>query len=109
MLVRFWFYLNLGTPGRLAGAERGSCVLQMALDVRCVRVRATHHAPRGPLRLLEHGHGLADIVERGVGVRVERHRVIPPHREREIIILSENASHDGHHFAHQRLGFFEAL
>ena len=33
------------------------------------RVRATEHAPRGPFRVLERRHGLAEIVERGAGGR----------------------------------------
>ena len=49
------------------------------------------------------------IVERGAVVSVERHSVIPPHLERESIILAESASHHGNHFAQQCLGFFEAL
>ena len=40
---------------------------------------------------------------------LERHSVIPPHLERESIILAESASRHGHQFAHQYLGFFEAL
>ena len=31
---------------------------------------ASKHAARGPLRVLERRHGLAEIVERGAGVRV---------------------------------------
>ena len=38
-------------------------------------MRASEHAPRGPFQLLERRHGLADIVERGDGVPVERVRV----------------------------------
>jgi hypothetical protein len=34
-------------------------------------VRATEHASRDPFRLLERIHGLAEIVERGTGVRVD--------------------------------------
>ena len=33
---------------RLAGAERGSRVMQCALDICCERVRAAEHAPRDP-------------------------------------------------------------
>ena len=40
-------------------------------------MRAAKHAPRDPFRLLERRHGLADIIDRGVGIRVERLRVIP--------------------------------
>ena len=69
-------------------------------------MRAAEHAPRGPFRLLESCHGLADIVERAV---VERLRVIPPHLERDIMTLSKNASRHGNHVAQQCLGFFEAL
>ena len=53
---------------RLAGAERGSRVSQGSLDRLCGRVRTAEHAPRGPFRLLERRHGLAEIVERGGGV-----------------------------------------
>ena len=45
---------------------------------------------------------------RGAGVHVERPRVSPLHHEREIMILSENASRHGYHFAQQCLGFSEA-
>ena len=37
-------------------------------------MRATEHAPRGPFHVLERRHGLAEIVERGTGVPVERLR-----------------------------------
>ena len=49
--------------------------MQVALEFRCERVRATKHASRGPCRLLERRHGLAEIVERAGWVVVERHRV----------------------------------
>ena len=38
-------------------------------------MRGAEHAPRDPCRLIERRHGLADIVERGVGVQAERLRV----------------------------------
>ena len=41
-------------------------------------MRATEHAPRDPFRILESRHGLAEIVERGTGVLIERPRVIQP-------------------------------
>ena len=63
---------------RLAGAEHGSRVLQIALNVHCERVCATEHAPRGPFHVLERRHSLAEIIERGAVVPVERHRVNPP-------------------------------
>ena len=106
MLVRFWFYLNwfylnLGTPGRLAGAERGSRVLQITLNFRCERVRTTKHTPRDPFRGLERRHGLAEIVERGAVVSVEHPSVKPPQFERDIITVSENPSRHGHRFAQE--------
>ena len=55
---------------RLAGGERGSRFLQAELGLRCERVRPSKHAPRGPFRLRERRHGLAEIVERGAGVTV---------------------------------------
>ena len=39
----------------------------------------TENAPRGPFQLLEHRHGLAEIVERDAGVLVECLCVNPPH------------------------------
>jgi len=60
-----------------AGEERGSRLSQIALNLHCDRVRATEHAPRGPFYVLERRHGLAVLVERGVGVQVERQRVNP--------------------------------
>ena len=47
--------------------------------VHCVRMRAPQHAARDPFRLLERCYGLAEIVERGGGVLVERLRVILSH------------------------------
>ena len=94
---------------RFAGAKRGSRDLQIALNPNCGRMRAAEHAPRGPFNFLERRHGLAEIVERGGGVLVERPRVRPPHPEREFIAFSRNTSRHGYRFAQQRLGFFEAL
>ena len=93
---------------RLAGAERGSRVVQVDPNVHCCRVRATKHASRSPFRVLENIHGLAEIVERGVGVLVECQGVIPLHHEREIMIFAKNAPRHGYRLAQQRLGFFEA-
>ena len=53
---------------RFAGGERGSRLLQFAFNPSCKRVRATKHAPRGPLYLLACLNGLAEIVERRAGV-----------------------------------------
>ena len=60
---------------RLAGAEHGSRVLQIAPHRSCQRMRATQHAPRDQFRVLERRHSLAEIVERGVSVEVEHLRV----------------------------------
>ena len=54
---------------RFAGAERGSRLSQFALNAHCGRVRAAEHAARDLCRILEHRHGLAEIVERGAGVQ----------------------------------------
>ena len=48
---------------RFAGAERGSRVLQGLLNPSCDRVRTAKHAPRGPFRVLERRHALAEIFE----------------------------------------------
>ena len=87
--------------GQPAGVERVSRALQFALHVHCERVCAAEHASRDPFRVLEGRHGLAEIAARGVVVFVERIRVVPSHREREAIILAENASRHGHRFAQQ--------
>ena len=63
--------------------ERCSRESQFALNPHHVRVRAAEHAPRGPCRLLERRHSLAEIVEGGAFVLVERPRVNPPHHEQE--------------------------
>ena len=68
-------YLSLCT---LAGAERGSRVLQGCPNIHCGRVRAAKDASHDPFRVLERRHALAEIVEGGGGVLVERHRVNPP-------------------------------
>ena len=99
----------LPAPRRLAGAEQGSGVSEVFLNPRCGRVRAAKYAPRSPCHVLERCHGLADIVERGAVVVVERLRVIHPHSERDFMTLPKNALRRGQYFAQHRLGFFEAL
>ena len=72
----------------------------MVLNPSCGRVRATKNAPRNTFRVLKPRYGLAEIVERGGWVPVERLRVIPPHLERKAIV-SENASRHWNRFAQQ--------
>ena len=60
---------------RLAGAEDDSRVSQCSVNSRCERVCTTEHAPRDPFRLFERRNGLAEIVERGARVLVERDRI----------------------------------
>ena len=93
---------------RLAGAERGSRGSQILLNRPRERICATEHAPRGRCHVLKRRYGLADIVERGAFVIVERRRVIKPRPERELMTLPENASLRGHNFAKHHLGFLEA-
>ena len=62
--------------------------MQIVLNPHYNRVRAAENAPRSPFHVLERHHGLAEIVERGAGVQVERLSVNQAHLEREIIILS---------------------
>ena len=45
---------------------------QIPLNLNCARVRTTEDAPHDPCRVLERRHCLAEIIERGVGVLVER-------------------------------------
>ena len=101
--ISHWLF----SPGgrSLAGAEDGSRVSHGYLDPRCDRMRATEHAPRDPFRGLERRYCLAEIVECGVGVPAECHRVIRPQRERESMISSENTVCHGYCFAQQRLCF----
>ena len=122
MLVRFldfllrnrrgktWGKAGSGKCGgvRLVGAKHCPCGLQLALNVHCGRMRATKHAPRDPSRVLARRHCLAAIFERGTRVDVERLRVIPPHSDCVLIIISKNASRHGYHFEQKWFGFFEA-
>ena len=55
---------------QFAGEEHSPRVSQTVLNIRCERMRAAEHAPRGPLRVLEGRNGLAEIVERGAVVIV---------------------------------------
>ena len=93
---------------RLAGAERCSRPSQFFLHDFCQRMRTTEHAPRDPRRLLERRHCLAEIVERGASVVVERLRVKRPRFERQSISFSENAPRNRNRLAQQRLSFFES-
>ena len=63
------------------------------------RVRAAKHASRGSCRLLERRHGVAEVVERGGLVRVERLCVHCPYREREVITITEDTTRHGYCFA----------
>ena len=60
--------LRLARRGRLAGAEPGSRLEQIASKSFCVRMRAPKNTTRDPFRVLERRHGLAEIVERRGGV-----------------------------------------
>ena len=84
-----------------AGAERGSRVSQFVLNPFCDRMRAAEHTPRDPFCLLKRRHGLAQIVERGAVVSVERPPVKPPEFERIFIAYAKNSSRHGHHFAQE--------
>ena len=95
--------------GRVDRRELRSHCFKALLHGSCEWVRAAKDAPRCPFRPLERRHGLADIVERGAGVIVERRRVTHPHLERDLVTLAENASCHGQRFAKECLGFFEAL
>ena len=102
--------LFLRTPGWrfFVDAEHSSRLLQVMIDVFCRRVRGTEHAPPDPFRVLERRHGLADIVERGGRVPVERPRVIPTHLKDEIVARAANTSRHWYRFAEQCFDFFEA-
>ena len=66
-------YLLRGFAGRAPRVSQGN------LDFVCGRVCATKHALRDPFCLLERRHGLAEIVERGIIVLVERDSEIQFH------------------------------
>ena len=86
----------LGQRWRFAGAERGSRSFHVALNFLCGRVPVSKHALRNPSYLLERRQGLAEIVERGAVVSVERLRAFLLHHERKIIVFSENALRRGY-------------
>ena len=86
---------------RLAGAERGSCVSQILPNPLRDRMRASEHAPRDPLRLLERRYGLAEVVESRAVVLVNFLRIIHLHRERDMTISSENAPRHGYRLAQE--------
>ena len=65
------------------------------------RVRATEDAPRGPFRLLECRHGLAEIVERDAVGHAERIRVSTPQLDCGFITVSQDALRHGDRFAQQ--------
>ena len=56
--------------------------MQILPNSRRDRVDAPEDTPRSPFRVLERLHGIAEIIERGVGVLVERLRVKPGTRRR---------------------------
>ena len=62
------FMLSIMYLGLLGGAERGSRGSQILLNPCYGRMRGSKHASRGPFNLFERRYGLAEIVERGVGV-----------------------------------------
>jgi hypothetical protein len=54
--------------------------LEFAIQLNYERVPATKHTPHHPRRLIKCIYGLAEIIERGGGVLVERLRINAPHR-----------------------------
>ena len=87
-------------------AEDCSRLLKGTLMMRCDRVRTTEQTPCAKHRVLEHRHGLPDIIELkhslsiielGVFAPVvyERHCVIPPQPDRGLMILTVYASRQG--------------
>ena len=64
--------------------QLGSRTSQTLLNRPSERICATEHAPRGRCHVLKRRYGIAEIVECGAFVIVERRRVITPHPEGEI-------------------------
>ena len=79
------------TRRRFAGGEGCSRISQAELNRPYGRVRISEQAPRNRLHVLERNNCLAEVVERGGGVVVERHRVTQPHPEREVMTLAVEA------------------
>ena len=94
---KFYYIMLWG----FAGGEGFPRHLQILLHQLAEWVRSSQTAPRGRFDLLKRRHGLAEIFERGTVIFVERPRVNTPHRERDVMTLSENASRHRNHFAHQ--------
>ena len=94
--------------GRVERRKRLSRYVEASSNESCDWVRATENAPRSPFHILERRHGLAEIVERGVVVPVERRRVTQSHLERVLMTLPENAPRHGDRLSKQWLGFCEA-
>jgi hypothetical protein len=87
-----------------AGAERCSCFSQFVINPFRDGVRAPEHAPCNRINVLERCHRLAQIVERGAGVFVERPRVSPSQPERIFITIAENAPRRGNCLANEAYG-----
>ena len=88
-------YAAFPDGGGVSRPARSARVSQLALNINSERMRAAEHAPRDPFHVLQRRHGLAEIVECGAGVEKESLRVIPPHPERGLVILTEDASRHG--------------
>ena len=97
--VGIFAFSTCPTAPRGRGA-RLSPLADGASSIRCDGMRTAKHAPRGLCSLLEHRHGLAEIVERRSGSLQERLRV-KTHLERVIMIPPRTQRH-GHCFAQHR-------
>ena len=100
---------GIGRGSRAGVGELLACNFQRSLDPRRLRMRFAEYEFIRMCDGLERLHTFAEIVERGAIVPVERLCITPPHPERVIVPLSQNASRHGYIFAHERLGLFEAL
>ena len=69
----------------------------------------SEYAPRAPLDVLEDFYRFGDVALGGIVISVKALCINIPEIESQIMFHSKRASRHGHRFAHQCLGFFEAL
>ena len=89
--------------------QRLARLFQRLLGLRRLRMRRSENALPRMRNGFKRRHGFAAVIKRGAFVQVEHPRVNPPHLERHLMIITEDASRHRHCFAQQPPGFFETL
>ena len=82
--------------------------LQLSQSMRRVGMSRSQNTPHDCDRVLEHLKRLALLLGRGSSVKGRVTEVLA-YRQRDIVVISEDALRHGNIFAQQFLGFFEAL